>query len=206
MFRGLGSRRRTPWLAIVVIPLLSTSAHADERAAAAWQVDAKAAYVVLGAHAARGTGGMMPSLTGLHLWSLRDTADIGLGADIRLFGLGGSTHWLGVLGGPVATARIMPFSVTLTFELSMRLDFGRIPVCTPWGLCSRYLGFFPAAEGGVAYRFTPHLSAAATCSVRIIQMARTRPCPERARRHPWGAMAITPVTRAAHDGDGHQRE
>jgi hypothetical protein len=154
---------------VVVIPFVSMSARAEQHAAAAWQLDVKAAYVVLGAHAARATGGIMPSVTGLHLWSLRETVDIGIGADVGLFGLGGGAHWIGVLGGPTATARIMPFRIPLTLELSAQLDFGRIPVCNAWGLCLRHLGFFPAAEAGVAYESTPHVAAVAACSVRFIQ-------------------------------------
>jgi hypothetical protein len=154
----------------IVVPLVvSTSAGAEERAPAAWEVDAKVSYVVLGAHAARATGGIMPSLTGLHLWPLGEAVVIGIGADVGLFGLGGVARWIGVLGGPTATGRFMPFSMPLSFELSVRLDFGRIPVCNAWGLCLRSLGFFPAIEAGVAYRFTQHVAAAATCGVRIIQ-------------------------------------
>jgi hypothetical protein len=166
--RGSSSLKR-PFIVVVVILLVPTSARAEERAPAAWQLDVKASYVVLGARAARATGGIMPSLTGFHLWSLREAVDIGIGADVGLLGLGGIAHWIGVLGGPTATARVMPFSEPFTFDLTLRLDFGRIPVCNEWGLCLRYVGFFPAAEAGVAYRPTQHLETAATCGVRVIQ-------------------------------------
>jgi hypothetical protein len=74
---------------VVVTSLVSTSARAEERAAAAWQLDVKAAYVVLGAHAARATGGIMPSLTGWRIGSVGEAVDIGVGADAGLFGLEG---------------------------------------------------------------------------------------------------------------------
>jgi hypothetical protein len=32
-----------------------------------------------------------------------ETADIGVGVDVGLFGLGGISHWSGVLGGPTAS-------------------------------------------------------------------------------------------------------
>jgi hypothetical protein len=168
--RRRGSSALTRRCVVVVVTLLvSTSARAEERAAAAWQLDVKAAYVVLGAHAARATGGIMPSLTGWRIWSVGEAVDIGVGADAGLFGLGGVAHWIGVLGGPATTARVMAFSMPLTFELSARLDFGRIPICNAGGLCLRYLGFFPAAEAGVAYRSTQNIEAVATCGVRVIQ-------------------------------------
>lgn len=167
--RWARSSLRASCIAVVVIPLVSTGAQAEERAPAAWQLDVKAAYVVLGAEAVRATGGLMPSVTAFHLWSLRETVDIGIGADVGLFGLGGVARWIGVLGGPMATARVMPFRIPLTFELSARLDFGRIPVCKAWGLCLRYVGFLPAAEAGVAYESTPHVAAVAACGVRFLQ-------------------------------------
>jgi hypothetical protein len=154
---------------VVGLLLVPANARAEERAAAALQLDVKASYVVLGAGAARATGSIMPSLTGWHTWPVHEAIDLGLGADLGVFGLGGGAHWIGVLGGPAAAAGITPFNMPLTFELSARLDFGRIPVCNAWGLCFRYLGFFPAAEVGMNYRSTQHLAAAATCGVRIIQ-------------------------------------
>lgn len=108
--------------------LVSTDARAEDGAPPRWQIDVKAAYVVLGARAARATGGLMPSVTGLHRWPLRKAVDISAGAGIGLFGLGGDARWLGVLAGPAATARAAPFRIPWSFELSARLDFGRIPV------------------------------------------------------------------------------
>ncbi|WP_437753728.1 hypothetical protein [Sorangium sp. So ce1389] len=154
---------------IIALSLVSAGARAEEGAPPRWQVDVKAAYVVLGAHAARATGGIMPSVTGMHRWPLRDAVDIGIGADVGLFGLGGGARWLGLLGGPTASARVMPFRVPLSFELTARLDVGRIPVCNAWGLCLRYLGFFPAAELGAAYLSTQHVAVVATCGVRFIR-------------------------------------
>ncbi|MGK3985773.1 hypothetical protein WME99_22185 [Sorangium sp. So ce136] len=88
---------------------MSTDARAEEGAPPRWQVDVKAAYVVLGAHAARATGGIMPSVTGMRRWPVRDAVDVGIGADVGLFGLGGGARWLGVLGGPTASAQVMLF-------------------------------------------------------------------------------------------------
>lgn len=133
-----------------------------------WQVDAKASYIVLGALATRATGGLMPSLTAWYIWPVR-AVNIGLGADFGVFGLGGGAHWMGVLGGPTVGVRAHPRSVPLSFELSARLDFGRIPVCNNWGLCLRYVGFFPAGEAGVAYSPTTKVAAVAACGVRFIQ-------------------------------------
>ncbi|WP_437926508.1 hypothetical protein WMF37_47135 [Sorangium sp. So ce291] len=170
-----------PCAGFVAISLVSAGARAEEGAPPQWQVDVKAAYVVLGARAARATGGIMPSVTGLRRWPVREAVDIGVGADVGLFSLGGGTHWLGVLGGPAAAARVLPFRVPLSFELTARVDFGRVPVCNTWGLCLRYVGFFPAAELGVAYQSTPHVAVVATCGVRAI------------RTFAWSGVSVEPA-------------
>ncbi|WP_437801145.1 hypothetical protein [Sorangium sp. So ce693] len=158
-----------PCAGLAAISLVSTVARAEDGTPPRWQIDVKAAYVVLGARAARATGGIMPSVTGLHRWPVREAVDVGIGAGVGLFGLGGDARWLGVLGGPATAARIVPFRIPLSFELATRLDFGRIPVCNTWGLCSRYHGFFPAVEAGASYRSTEHMAVAATCGVRFVQ-------------------------------------
>lgn len=163
------SSLKTTAVAVIALSLMPAGARADEGEAPRWHVDVKAAYVVLGAHAARATGGIMPSVAALHVWPVREAVNIGVGADIGLFGLGGKARWLGVLGGPTAAARIMPFRMPWTFELSARLDFGRIPVCNTRGLCLRYLGFFPAVETGAAYQPAEHVALVASCGLRIIR-------------------------------------
>ncbi|WP_434042791.1 MULTISPECIES: hypothetical protein [Sorangium] len=167
--RWPGSALAGPCAGIIALSLVSTGARAEEGTPPPWQVDVKAAYVVLGASATRATGGIMPSVTGMRRWPLRDAVDIGLGADAGLFGLGGDARWLGILGGPAASARVMPFRAPVSLELTAWLDFGRIPVCNAWGLCLRYLGFFPAAELGAAYLSTQHVAVVATCGVRFIR-------------------------------------
>ncbi|WP_129355321.1 hypothetical protein [Sorangium cellulosum] len=156
-------------IAIAAMSLVPTGARAEDGAPPRWQIDVKAAYVVLGARAARSTGGIMPSITALHRWPVREAVDIGIGADVGLFGFGGDAHWLGVLGGPMAAGRVSPFRVPLTFELAARLDVGRLPVCNARGLCSRYLGFFPSVETGAAYQSTQNAAVVVTCGVRFIQ-------------------------------------
>lgn len=111
----------------------------------------------------------MPSLTGWRFWPIREAIDIGVGADIGAFGLGGSGRWIGVLGGPASIARFRPLRAPLSFELAARLDFGRIPVCNDWGLCARYLGFFPAVEAAAAYAWPQHLAIAVHCGVRAVK-------------------------------------
>lgn len=167
--RWASSAPTVPCAGMVALSLVSTGARAEERAPPRWEIDVKAAYVVLGARAAHATGGIMPSVTGLRRWPVRDAVDVGIGADVGLFGLGGDARWLGVLGGPAAAVRVMPFRAPLSFELAARLDFGRIPVCNAWGLCLRYLGLFPAVEAGAAYLSTQHVAVVATCGVRFIR-------------------------------------
>lgn len=133
-----------------------------------WQVETKASYIVLGARAARATGGLMPSLTARHTWPL-GKASLALGGDIGLFGLGGDASWMGILGGPIIGIGARPFSVSISLELSAHLDFGRIPVCNLWGLCLRFLGAFPLVQAGMSYAATEYIAAVAACGVRIIQ-------------------------------------
>lgn len=112
---------KKPLVVAIVILLASTSARAAERAAAEWQFDAKASYVVLGAHAARATGGIMPSLTGWRTWFHGEAVEISIGADVGVFGLGGMSRWLGVLGGPAASVRGLPFSMPSSGKISSKL-------------------------------------------------------------------------------------
>ncbi|AGP40213.1 hypothetical protein SCE1572_40345 [Sorangium cellulosum So0157-2] len=166
--RWAGRTPTGPCAGLLALSLAPTGARAEESASPRWEIGVKAAYVVLGGRATRATGGIMPSITGLRRWPIREAVDIGIGADVGLFGLGGDARWLGVLGGPAAAIRAMPFRAPLSLELTTRLDFGRIPVCNAWGLCLRYLGLFPAVEAGAAYLSTQHVAIVATCGVRFI--------------------------------------
>ncbi|WP_437764699.1 hypothetical protein WMF27_33940 [Sorangium sp. So ce281] len=167
--RWVGSARTGSRAGLVALSLLPAVARAEEGAPPRWEIDVKATYVVLGSRATRATGGIMPSVTGLRRWPVRNAVDIGIGADVGLFGLGGDARWLGLLTGPTAAVRGRPFRAPVSFELAARLDFGRIPVCNAWGLCLRYLGFFPAMEAGAAYLSTQHVAIVATCGVRFIR-------------------------------------
>jgi hypothetical protein len=160
--------------ALLVLPLAaalhSTPASAAPASAAPgeWQIDAKASYVVMGAHAARATGGMMPSLAARRMWLLNNVS-LGLGGELGVFGLLGDASWMGVLWGPVVSVGARPFGAPLSLEASVHLDFGRVPTCTTWGLCSRYLGLFPVAEVGLAHSPTKATAVVASCGVRFIR-------------------------------------
>ncbi|MDI3284645.1 hypothetical protein [Polyangium sp. 15x6] len=146
--------------------LHSRTAHADPHP---WQFDVKASYVVLGDHAQRSTGGLMPSLSARRTFALRENVSLGLGANLGAFGLFRDAAWMGILGGPLLSASLQPSRAPLSFELAAHLDFGRVPVCNAWGLCSRYLGFFPAIHLGIAYTLAKHLALVAACGVRVLR-------------------------------------
>ena len=111
----------------------------------------------------------MPQLIGVRTWSVHEAVDLGLGMGLGIFGLSGGAHWIGVLGGPSASVRSHPLRMPLSFELSVHLDFGRIPVCGRWGMCLRYIGFLPAAEVSVAYAPSTRAAIVASCGTRFIQ-------------------------------------
>ena len=134
-----------------------------------WQFDVKASYIVLGDHAARSTGGLMPSLTARRAFPLRENLSLGLGAHLGAFGLFRDAAWIGVLGGPLLSASVKPSRAPLSFELAAHLDAGRVPLCNPWGLCARYLGFFPALHLGLAYTLAKHLALVAACGARFLR-------------------------------------
>lgn len=142
--------------------LMPSIANADPRA---WDVETRASYVVIGG--GRETGGLMPSLSARHLWAPSEKVDLTLGARLGLFGLGGGSRWIGVLGGPTASAGWHP-SPAWTLGAGVDFDVGRIPVCNAWGLCMRYVGLFPAAEIGGAYAVAAHAEITAALTVRVI--------------------------------------
>ncbi|MDI1484080.1 hypothetical protein [Polyangium sp. y55x31] len=152
-----------PFLAAL---LHTRTAHADPDS---WQFDVKASYVVLGDHARRSTGGLMPSLTARRTFALRENVSLGLGAHLGAFGLFRDAAWMGILGGPLLGAGYRPSRAPLSFELAAHLDFGRVPICNAWALCSRYLGLFPALHLGIAYTLAKHLALVAACSVRFLR-------------------------------------
>lgn len=148
-----------------ILALLPATVHAEPRT---WDAEARAAYVVLGG--GRPTGGLMPSLAARRSWSPSEKVDLALGARFGLFGLGGGSHWIGVLGGPTATATWHPapaWSLSVAFDA----DAGRIPVCNRWRpepLCLRFVGFFPAGEVGAAYAGWNHVEITATLTLRAV--------------------------------------
>jgi len=150
----------------LVIGLVACSAaRADSKQ---WQFDVKTSYLVIGDHAKRATGGLMPSILGRRVWPV-EKVSVGIGGHLGTFGLWGDAYWMGILGGPVVSVGIRPLGSRLFLDLAAQLDFGRIPVCNAWGLCLRYIGFFPLTQVSAAYSPTNHLGLVAGIGLRWIQ-------------------------------------
>lgn len=130
------------WLALLAA-LVPRSAGAAERTPdRRWEIDVRAAYVVLGDAVL--TGGLMPVVAARHAWAL-GRADVFVGAELGAFGLGDGTHLVGVLGGPTVGGSLRPWGGAVATGLEVAAGIGRIPVCNNWGLCVRHVGLFPAA-------------------------------------------------------------
>jgi hypothetical protein len=154
-------------LIIASLTLLSATACAEEREAVGrWEVDLRGARVVLGD--ARTTGGFMPQVAGRRAFAIAPWADVSVGAEVGVFGLGDEARWIGILGGPTVGASVRPASGPVALGLTVGGDFGRLPVCNAWGLCVRYVGFFPAFSAGATYYASKAFAAGASLSARPV--------------------------------------
>lgn len=145
--------------------LLSDLALAEEPGPRHWSLDASAAYVVIGGSPS--TGGIMPAVTFRRTWAPTESVTLGAGVGLGVFGLGGDSRWIGVLGGPVVSASWRPWTPPLSLTASFAADFGRVPRCNAWGWCMRWIGFFPAPSAGLSYD-SGRLGASAAVAVRVI--------------------------------------
>lgn len=147
--------------ALVLAMLSASVCTAEERR---WATEARASYVVIGG--GRPTGGMMPSFVAKRSWALAEHVDLAVGAHFGMFGFGGGTSWLGVLGGPAAWVAWRPSSIS--FTLGANADVGRVPVCNAWGYCMRYIGLFPAGELATSWAASSRFDMTVTLDVRAV--------------------------------------
>jgi hypothetical protein len=144
----------------------ASTVHAEEESKNTWEIDGHVSYAVFGSQ--RPTGGIMLSLEARHVMPISEVFSLGIGADFGFFGFADTAHWIGFLGGATASIRAKPFDNGLLVGLGVAADFGRIPVCTDWGLCLRYIGFFPAVNPSVAYSTESHVGIGFACPIRYI--------------------------------------
>lgn len=131
-----------------------------------WEAEVRGARVVLGDE--HQTGGFMPQVAARRVWAVASWADVGLGAEFGVFGFGDETHWIGVLGGPTVSGSVRPWSSSVAIGLEVGGDFGRIPVCNDWGLCLRYVGFFPSFSAKATWYASKAFAIGAALSGRPV--------------------------------------
>lgn len=150
---------------ILALMVLAAPARADDEGKGL-EVDARLSIAVLGWD--RPTGGPMPAVEVRKAWALDGVWKVAVGAQVGLFGLGDDPHWVGVMGGPTVAVRAAPWHNGLELGLGMSADFGRLPVCNSWGLCLRYVGFFPGVAASIAYNTQAHSSFGVTVAVHDV--------------------------------------
>jgi hypothetical protein len=116
------------------------------------------------------TGGFTPSIAATYLWSPSEQVRLGLGVDLGVFGFGGNTRWIGVLGGPTARVELTPWDAPLALTFGLSAGIGRVPVCTPWEspICPRFVGLFPAASIAGMYLTDSGVAAGLAFSARLV--------------------------------------
>lgn len=131
-------------------------------------IEARTAWTILGGK--NTTGGFTPGVAATYGIPLGEGAALGLGADLGVFGFGGGSRWIGVLGGPTAKLLLKAGSAPVAFSIGIAADFGRVPVCTPWEhpICPRFVGLFPAASLAVMYVGDSGLMVGGSFSARLI--------------------------------------
>lgn len=102
------------------------------------------------------TGSWMPNVQvgyGLPLGE----AELRVGGELGCFGFGAPGRWMGILGGAFAEIGGRPApQIPVAVVLTARLQAGRVPVLTAWGLPMNYSGVFPGA--GLRVRWEPSRS------------------------------------------------
>ena len=162
--------RRPILIAAAALLLVASPVGAEEKP---WEADLRPSYVILGSD--RPTGGPALWGEGKRRWTLSDTVTATGGAQFGVVGVGGPGNWLGVLGGPVGSVSVRPWTPDVRLTLGLALDFGRLPTCKHIAglaegetLCLGYVGLFPALSGGVDFYSEGHVAAGASCSLRYI--------------------------------------
>lgn len=149
-----------------VATLLGASSTAAQEKPRLWELDAGVSGIIMGPKGCQ-TGGVMPRVSLKRRWRLSPTWDVSMGAQTGVFGFGAGPRGLGFLAGPSVglSARPLPW---LGLSLSIETDGGRIPVCYPWGLLIRHVGFFPAWKASMTWYSNSLLAFGVDGGVRVI--------------------------------------
>ncbi len=149
--------------------LLASPALAQELGAATgrWEARATASWSTLGGAQSRTTGGLMPAIGGQYVWLVGERLELGVGASLGLYGFA-EPHWMGVLGGPAATAALRP-TKSVAVGLGVHADLGRVTTCNLWGYCARFNGFYPAFSAQASYDVAEHVAIEASFRIRVVE-------------------------------------
>lgn len=132
------------FLAVAALFLLTAPAMAKEDEPKPWSVSAGVGNVWLGGQ--RPTGGLSIDVAGRRSWPINERSTLDIGLQAQTFGFAGGAHWMGMLGGPQAGVTWTTPLEGLTAGVSASVVYGRLPMCTDWGLCIRYWGIFPGGS------------------------------------------------------------
>lgn len=138
--------------AIVLAALLVAATVRAEERPRRWEAELRASYVSLDS---RRTSGLMPAGAARYAWPLDGRTEVTTGAELGALGLGGSAHWLTVIGGPTLGVRSRPWLVPVALGAELGFGMGRLTTCNRWrpdAFCMRYWGVFPSLAGTAAYR------------------------------------------------------
>lgn len=135
--------------AFFAILLLARSTRAEEKPGVTVEAHAQWTRIANGPNV---TGGFGPKASASYAWPVGTHTRLALGADlsvsipVRGVTIAPGMHYVGVLGGPLASVSGEPWQAPVTLALTFGVPFGRVPICNKWKtpFCPNMIGAFPA--------------------------------------------------------------
>ena len=141
-------------LAGLALALVSSTAHADDKHVVT--ADMGSGITMIGPNTRHMTGGFTLRGAVDYAIPLGGSAQVGLGVNGSVFGMGGQPGSVGFFVGPMVRLVAQPIEGHRSWNaaLSIGLDFGRFAQCTRWEhpLCPHMIGFDPSIRPGIFYR------------------------------------------------------
>jgi hypothetical protein len=133
----------------LVVALWSGSAAAQRKPWVAVETHAQWTRIANGPNV---TGGFGPKASASYVWPVSAHTRLALGADlsvsipVRGVTIAPGLHYVGVLGGPLASVAGEPWLAPVTVGLAFGVPFGKVPICNRWKtpFCPNMIGAFPA--------------------------------------------------------------
>jgi len=168
---------RAALLCLVLLLLVAPSAAQDAAgsgtarpsgAPGPWSTRAHTAYAYWGP-TKRPTGGMMAMVVLNRSWELSEGLHVSAGGEFALAGFDAGGRWMAILGGITGQIRGRTLWHPLWLGAGLHLDAGRLPECSPWGLCMQYAGIFPAVSASASYSPSPRVTFDLLGTARLIR-------------------------------------